>query len=334
MSSRSLRLSSGWRESQADASRVSLALKIPSRPDPDYDSTVIAVDETHLPSGSIDPTELVRVLVGPYRGEGAARGGYYIIGPTTGKVPGTSYTSASVEVRRSGKVSTAFVAISDGKKLCLLTFSPGYRGRHYDTFKTVANSFRFRDVEVPTGELADLSRFPDAGPRQNNPATDLERYRKAREFTRKWEGGFVDHPKDPGGRTNKGITQRTYDAYRKSEGPALRDVRDVADKEVEEIYHERYWKASGADVLALPLAMVHFDTAVNFGVGRAKQWLPEITKDHTDPLAAARAYVQKRIDYRHQCVEQNPSQKVFLKGWLNRDNALLKAINSLGGKPE
>lgn len=183
----------------------------------------------------------------------------------------------------------------------------------------------------------DLVGVPGPAPKREEPAplsTDAEKYRKAREFTRRWEGGFVDHPNDPGGRTNKGITQRTYDQYRKSQGLGVRDVRDIADKEVEEIYYERYWKASGADVLALPLAMVHFDTAVNFGVGRAKQWLPEITKDHTDPLAAAKAYVQKRIHYRHQRVEQNPSQKVFLKGWLNRDNALLRAINSLGGKPE
>ena len=27
------------------------------------------------------------------------------------------------------------------------------------------------------------------------------------------EGGYVNHPDDPGGRTNKGITQRVYERY-------------------------------------------------------------------------------------------------------------------------
>jgi len=35
-------------------------------------------------------------------------------------------------------------------------------------------------------------------------------------FVLRWEGGFVDHPADPGGRTNRGVTQRTYDAWRQS----------------------------------------------------------------------------------------------------------------------
>lgn len=34
----------------------------------------------------------------------------------------------------------------------------------------------------------------------------------ALKFVLRWEGGFVDHPDDPGGRTNKGVTQKVYDA--------------------------------------------------------------------------------------------------------------------------
>ena len=40
------------------------------------------------------------------------------------------------------------------------------------------------------------------------------------------EGGFVNHPKDPGGATNKGITQKVYDTYRKSIGQAAQFIID------------------------------------------------------------------------------------------------------------
>ena len=41
-------------------------------------------------------------------------------------------------------------------------------------------------------------------------------------FVLRWEGGFVDHPNDPGGRTNKGVTQKVYDAWRKRQGLPVR----------------------------------------------------------------------------------------------------------------
>jgi lysozyme family protein len=87
----------------------------------------------------------------------------------------------------------------------------------------------------------------------------------------------------------------------------------------------------------LPLAVAHFDTAVNFGVGGAIEFLQEalgITADgvfgpgtqaalstKNNAQTAARV-VQGRIDYRNQRVNSNPSQGVFLQGWLNRDRDL------------
>jgi lysozyme family protein len=37
-------------------------------------------------------------------------------------------------------------------------------------------------------------------------------------FVLRWEGGFVDHPNDPGGRTNQGVTQKVYDDWRRRQG--------------------------------------------------------------------------------------------------------------------
>ncbi|TSC61776.1 MAG: peptidase M23, partial [Parcubacteria group bacterium Gr01-1014_106] len=151
----------GWLENPATVKDVSNILLHPPYSDRP-DSTIIAVGETRLPSGSVDPADLVREIIAPYRSNDAVRGGYSIVGPTTEKLPTTSYTRTSVEVRRSdGKLDHAFVAISDGKKLCLLTFSPGYKGEKYrSTFKEVVNSFRF--VGDTTG-FSSPDPLPDVG---------------------------------------------------------------------------------------------------------------------------------------------------------------------------
>ncbi len=60
-------------------------------------------------------------------------------------------------------------------------------------------------------------------------------------FIMRWEGGYVDHPDDPGGRTNKGVTQKTYDAWRARQGMAARHVRSIEDEE-EEVTKEKKCK--------------------------------------------------------------------------------------------
>lgn len=87
------------------------------------------------------------------------------------------------------------------------------------------------------------------------------------------EGGFSNHPKDPGGATMRGVTQRVYDAYRKSVGAALQTVRLITPHEIEAIYRERYWNVVRGDELPAGVGYAVFDGAVNSGVGRAPKWL-------------------------------------------------------------
>lgn len=144
-------------------------------------------------------------------------------------------------------------------------------------------------------------------------------------FTMPWEGGLADHPADPGGRTNKGVTQATYDAWRAGRSLPKQDVAQIEQDEVKQIYEQNYWKAGGCDQYAPPLDAVCFDTVVNFGVGGGKSFFTDLP---SDPTAAAKQVVEARQQYRHERVGEKPSQKVFLQGWLNRDNALKEFVDA------
>jgi lysozyme family protein len=92
-------------------------------------------------------------------------------------------------------------------------------------------------------------------------------------FVLRWEGGYVNDPDDPGGATNKGITQKVYDGWRRRQGRAEQTVRNITDAEVQAIYEADYWMPPRCDLLQRQLDLVQFDTAVNMGVGRAVRFL-------------------------------------------------------------
>ena len=156
-------------------------------------------------------------------------------------------------------------------------------------------------------------------------------------FVLRWEGGFVNHPDDPGGATNKGVTQKVYDSWRTAQQLPIRHVRGIEHAEVVAIYEQQYWIPSRCDVLRSKLDVVQFDTAVNMGVSRAIRLLQGVLLCHVDgdfgsrtEQAAARcdiastmaAYCDARETYYRRLAEKNPRLQVFLKGWLNRLNAL------------
>jgi lysozyme family protein len=129
-------------------------------------------------------------------------------------------------------------------------------------------------------------------------------------FIYKWEGGFVNHPNDPGGATNRGITQKTYDSYRQGKGLPTRSVRDMAHSEDLEIYTNMYWKPEWED-LGFKLAACMMDTAVNMGPSRAQRFLKNCGGSHV-------TYIQLRIAKYKELIERNPKLAVFERGWMNR----------------
>ncbi|WP_258051950.1 glycoside hydrolase family 108 protein [Mesorhizobium sp. INR15] len=89
------------------------------------------------------------------------------------------------------------------------------------------------------------------------------------------EGGYSNHPADPGGPTMKGVTQRVYDGYRKGKGMDPRPVKGITTDEINAIYDRQYWDAVQADALPDGVDYVLFDGAVNSGPGRSIMWLQQ-----------------------------------------------------------
>jgi lysozyme family protein len=88
-----------------------------------------------------------------------------------------------------------------------------------------------------------------------------------------WEGGYSDHPKDPGGKTQWGIIQRVYNSYRRLKQAGPRDVRKITRPEMEDIYKTFYWDKVHGDVLPIGLDLVVFDFGVNSGPSRSIKFL-------------------------------------------------------------
>ncbi|GGE79009.1 glycoside hydrolase family 108 protein [Stappia taiwanensis] len=96
------------------------------------------------------------------------------------------------------------------------------------------------------------------------------------------EGGYSDHPNDPGGATNKGVTQQVYTAWRRRQKLPTRSVRQIEDDEVRSIYRRQYWDAVQGDSLPAGLDYAVFDYAVNSGPGRGIRHLQEVLRVRVD----------------------------------------------------
>lgn len=146
-----------------------------------------------------------------------------------------------------------------------------------------------------------------------------------------WEGGISNHPMDKGGLTAYGITQKTYSYY--YEG----SVRDITMDQVEAIYRTGYWnKIKGDEINSQSVAELLFDMAVNSGVRTASVTIQRLVGADADgiigrktlqainsrnPQELFNAFKKKRIEFYEDIVKRSPSQKVFIKGWLNRVNS-------------
>lgn len=144
------------------------------------------------------------------------------------------------------------------------------------------------------------------------------------------EGGYVNHPKDPGGETNRGITKRVWEEW-----GGTKDMRDLTVEDVAPLYKKKYWDLVKGDLLPSGLDLSVFDWGVNSGTGRASKKLQEmigVTADGAigpNTLKKLSEYIgQKGIetvideyhDIRQKFYESLDTFDTFGKGWTRRNN--------------
>lgn len=178
-----------------------------------------------------------------------------------------------------------------------------------------------------------------------------ENFDKALKIVLDFEGGYVNNSSDPGGATNYGITQQTYDHYQENiydETPSLlRRITYITEYEVREIYYNNYWLPAACDRLPDKLDIFHFDMAVNTGVMAAGRTLQrainssEITGIKIDGIVGPKTlevlslapmglvlshYVLYRRELYEILIKKNPDLERFRKGWMNRVDKLYQII--------
>lgn len=145
------------------------------------------------------------------------------------------------------------------------------------------------------------------------------KFEDAVEIILKKEGGYVFHPKDPGGETNFGIAKRFY--------PTL-DIKNLTKEQAIQIYRKEYWARIAADSMPPYLRLMAFDCAVNQGVAFCLNTMRALAGERVganlsvvyDKLLKLnqeeieQAFVKKRLER----YLTNKNFKTFGKGWTNR----------------
>lgn len=146
----------------------------------------------------------------------------------------------------------------------------------------------------------------------------------------KHEGGYVDHPRDPGGATNLGITIGTLSEWLGR--PATKaEVKALTEADVAPIYEARYWRAAGCHRMPKGLDYALFDFAVNSGVSRAVKVMQSAAGVGADgvvgpnTLAAVERVgaeeMVRRVQQRRESFLRSLSTfPTFGKGWMRRVN--------------
>ena len=148
------------------------------------------------------------------------------------------------------------------------------------------------------------------------------------------EGGYADHPADPGGATNRGVTKRVWEEWVGHE-VTKDDIKALTVEDVTPLYRKRFWDACKCDNLHAGVDYVVFDVAVNSGTGRAAKFLQEAVGATPDgsigprTLAAAETFganliINKMCDRRESFYRSLPTFPTFGKGWLRRSEEVHK----------
>lgn len=146
-------------------------------------------------------------------------------------------------------------------------------------------------------------------------------------ITLKWEGGYSNHPQDPGGPTNWGITIADARKYWKKNATAA-DVKAMPKQVAIDIYTSKYWKTPyyDCDNLFSGLDLAVFDFGVNSGPARAKRYLDQVSGG---PLHTT---IDRYMDARMKFLKGLKTWPTFGTGWTRRCTNIRKESHRLADK--
>ena len=146
------------------------------------------------------------------------------------------------------------------------------------------------------------------------------------------EGGYVNHPEDPGGMTNLGVTKRVYEDW---VGYAVSEhtMQHLTEEDVAPIYKKNYWDRIKGDDLPEGLNLCVFDFGVNAGTGRAAKYLQTMIGTVVDggigpmtiraldehvSLIGLQETIEQYQENRQRYYEKLKTFKTFGRGWTRR----------------
>jgi lysozyme family protein len=151
-------------------------------------------------------------------------------------------------------------------------------------------------------------------------------FKECLELLLKSEGGWVNHPSDPGGETNLGVTKRVWEEY---VGHPVESLKKLTKDDVAPLYELKYWRPCYCEVLPRGLDFVVFSMGVNAGTGRSIKLLQQSLGCVPDGIIGPRTrelisssnganLIAKFSEARREYYSSLKNFSVFGKGWLAR----------------
>tara|TARA_R100000773_G_C4219542_1_gene118141 strand:- start:2705 stop:3217 length:513 start_codon:yes stop_codon:yes gene_type:complete len=164
-------------------------------------------------------------------------------------------------------------------------------------------------------------------------------FEKSLELVLHHEGGYVNHPKDPGGETNLGVTKRVWEKWigrKVQEG----EMKNLTPEDVKDLYKKRYWDRAKCDDLPSGIDFFTFTFAVNSGPSRSAKTLQSVIGATVDGGIGPKTLAQL-AEHNTETVLKNFHAKrqsfyeglrtfqTFGKGWTRRNNEELDSARDL-----
>jgi lysozyme family protein len=155
-----------------------------------------------------------------------------------------------------------------------------------------------------------------------------ENFEKSLELVLQHEGGYTNHPSDPGGRTNLGVTQRVWENYVGHKVDET-EMRSLTKELVAPLYRKEYWDAVHGDQLPSGADYLAFDFSVNAGAFRSIKTIQRALNITADGIIGpvtvkaiqdtnAEEFINNFTDAKENFYKGLANFQTFGRGWFNR----------------